>query len=183
MPLHAVETSYARTAGWLMADSEISYWSTTEGLDPRSLPLHERFSQKLTTARRTWQGADVLRVFPADQPYHVLHFFDQGRFAGWYVNFETPARWVGAVRETRDWHLDLVVAPDGKGQWKDEEEADAAVEHGHLHASELALARRVGDEILADFDAWLAHVGDWRAARPGQDMGPLPLPSDWDRER
>jgi len=130
LPLHSVEKSAARTAGWLLVGSDISYWSTAEGRDPRSVPLQQRFRQELTTAPRRWEGADVLRVLPAGRPYQVLHFFDHGTFLGWYINFESPARWNGNVADTRDWHLDLTVSPDGKGEWKDEDEAAVAVQCG-----------------------------------------------------
>lgn len=130
LPLHSVEKSAARTAGWLLVGSDISYWSTAEGRDPRSVPLQQRFRQELTTAPRRWEGADVLRVLPVGRPYQVLHFFDHGTFLGWYINFEAPARWNGNVADTRDWHLDLTVSPDGQGEWKDEDEAAVAVQCG-----------------------------------------------------
>ena len=181
LPLHVVEDRPDRRAGWLSVGSEISYWAMPDGSDPRSVPLEERFAQVLTTAPRRWTGSDVLRVLPAGEPYQVLHFWQGEQFSGWYINFESPGVWRGRVIDSRDWHLDLWITPDGRGAWKDEDEATAAVESGHLAQRELGLARTTGEGILADVDALLFRVGDWRASRPGQDVSALPLPPDWER--
>lgn len=97
---------------------------------PAPLPLERRFTNDLATARRIWTGADVLRVFLPNQPYQVAHFFIADHFVGWYINFESPGEWSGDVVESRDWHLDLAISPDGTTRWQDEEEAAAALEQG-----------------------------------------------------
>ena len=54
---------------------------------------------------------------PRGEPFQVLHFWDEsGGFAGWY--------------------LDLWLDPDGSATWKDEDEAEAAVDAGHLDPRE-----------------------------------------------
>lgn len=168
-----------RKVAWLLVGSQISWWSTAEGADPRTLPLDIRFRSELTTAPRQWQGSDVLRVMPAGKPYQVIHFWSSGVFTGWYVNFESPLTWNGPVGDSRDWHLDLWVSPDGQAMWKDEEEAVVAAECGHVSPGELDVARAAGQEILDDFDRWLSLIGDWREARPDTRLQPLPLPPDW----
>lgn len=183
MPLRAVEDTADRRAGWLCIGTEISYWATPDGRDPRELPLAERFAVDLTTAPRTWVGRDVLRVLPAREPYQVLHFWQDDQFSGWYINFESPGLWRGRVIDSRDWHLDLWITPDGRGAWKDEEEATTAVQFGHLSQQELDLARATGERILADFDALLFQVGDWRDAQPPpRAQAALALPPDWHQQ-
>jgi predicted RNA-binding protein associated with RNAse of E/G family len=95
------------------AGSEISWWATADGADPRSVPLEVRFAGRLVTGPRHWEGGHVLRVLPAGRPYQVIHFWRDGIFTGWYVNFESPVVWRDRVADTRDWHLDLWVMPDG----------------------------------------------------------------------
>ncbi len=180
MPMWSVADDTGRRLGWLPVGSEVSYWATPDGKDPRTVPLDRRFTDDLTTSTRTWSGTDVLRVFVPDEPYQVAHFFIAGEFAGWYVNFESPGEWSGAVVESRDWHLDLAISPDGTAKWKDEEEASAALEQGHLQADELDLARSTGDAIMADLPSFLQTVGDWRTFRPPSEWGPLSLPDGWD---
>jgi predicted RNA-binding protein associated with RNAse of E/G family len=118
---------------------------------------------------------------PAGAEYQVLHFWEDGQFAGWYVNLERPRVRRGSCFDGLDQHLDLVIAPDGTHAWKDVDEAEAAVSAGHLPEADLVAARRTGEAIIQDFRAWLAVVGDWRGWRPpdGFDI-PLQLPDDWD---
>ena len=182
-PLWKVESTDARRVGWLPAATEVSYWALPDGTDPRSLPLAERFAGPLGTAVRHWEGADVLRVCFPDRPYQVIHFWHGTEFAGWYINFESPGQWTGDTIETRDWHLDLWIHPDGTPTWKDEEEADVAASFGHVSTSELDMARQAGEAIIADLASWLTGVGDWRNFRPPEDWGPLTLPEEWADDR
>lgn len=179
MPLWCVADAADRRVGWLASGTEISYWATADGRDPRVLPLQDRFKADLTTARRRWTGSDVLRLMFRDRPYQVLHFWTAGAFTEWYINFETPGVWKGNVIESRDWHLDLRITADGRASWKDEDEAAVAVAQGHLAPHELALARDTGNAILADVDRWLTSIGDWRGFVPRRGWRPLPLPATW----
>ena len=82
-PLRVVEDTDHRLVAWLSAGSEIGHWATKDGGDPRSIPLNRRFVDKLTTARRHWEGPGVLRVILPNTAYQVVHFrTDQGSFSG-----------------------------------------------------------------------------------------------------
>jgi hypothetical protein len=180
LPLRLVEDNPTRVVGWLAEGTEITYWALEDRADPRSVPLEERFTRALTTAVRTWEGGGVLRVVLTGRPFQVLHFWGHsGDFAGWYVNFEKPTVRTRNRLDTVDWHLDLWIQPDGRPQWKDEDEADAAVAAGHLTAEDVATSRSTGTAILADFDAFLREVGDWRDFRPPAGWSSLALPLDW----
>jgi hypothetical protein len=180
LPLRVVEDTPARVVGWLAEGTDIMYWALADGADPRSVPLEERFTGELTTARRTWEGGGILRVILAGRPFQVLHFWGaSGDFAGWYVNFETPNVRTGNRIDTVDWHLDLWIEPDAGARWKDEDEAEAAVAAGHLTAEDVATARATGAVILADFESFLREIGDWRAFVPPTLWSVLDLPADW----
>jgi predicted RNA-binding protein associated with RNAse of E/G family len=98
-----------------------------------------------------------------DTIYHVIHFWTpEGKFAGWYINFESPSRRHGNQVLTFDWQLDLWITPEGTGQWKDEDEAAAAIDAGMLTREELADSFAAGQEILDNFAAFLERAGDWR---------------------
>lgn len=182
LPVRVVEDSSERLALWLAEGTEIMYWATQDGRDPRSLPLSQRFAETLTTAPRRWAGSGVLRVLLPRTPYQVLHFWDaEGAFQNWYINFEAPMQRAGERVDTVDWHLDLVIAPDGVAHWKDEDEAEAAVAAGQLPEQRLLESRRQAEAILDDFVGFLRRVGDWRGFRPPNDWVELPLPKDWAR--
>lgn len=180
LPVRVVEDSSPRLALWLSEGTDIMYWATRDGRDPRSLPLEQRFTERLATAPRQWSGSGVLRVLLPDTPYQVLHFWDtDGTFRNWYVNFEAPMYRRGARVDTVDWHLDLLIAPDGTWQWKDENEAEAAVAAGQLTRERLGDARAHATEIVGDLSVFIARVGDWRGFRPSDEWSALDLPRDW----
>ncbi|MGY2127696.1 DUF402 domain-containing protein [Blastococcus sp. SYSU DS0617] len=176
-----VDVSPDRPVTWLAAGTPIRYWALHDGRDPRSVPVDARFTQPLTTAPRAWRGGGVLRVVTPGVPFQVMHFWDPtGRFAGWYVNFESPVVRTGDRLEAVDWFLDLWLDPDRTATWKDEEEAARAVLAGLLAPEDLAAARAAGQRVLDDVDAWLRLVGDWRDFAPDPTWTPPPLPADWE---
>ncbi|MFG1994467.1 DUF402 domain-containing protein [Actinoplanes sp. NPDC048988] len=179
-PMRVVEDDGDRVVAWLAPDTEIMYWALPGGADPRSLPLDARFSAPLTTARRRWRGGGVLRAVPLDEPFQVVHFWNEkGEFAGWYINLEAPKRRAGDRIDSVDWHLDLWISPDREPTWKDIDEAEAALAAGHITRDELATAWRQGNDIIHNLADWPAPIGDWRSFTPPPRWKPLPLPSDW----
>jgi hypothetical protein len=180
LPVRVVEDSGDRLALWLADGTEIMYWSTRDGRDPRNVPLPERFTTALATAPRHWTGGGVLRVMLPATPFQVLHFWDEGgNLSHWYLNFEARMNRRGSRVDTVDWHLDLVIDADGSGLWKDEDEAIAAVNAGRLDQNRLAEARAHGAAILDDFAAVIDCIGDWRGYRPHEEWSALGLPIDW----
>jgi hypothetical protein len=104
-----------------------------------------------------------VEVIPTEAPYQVIHFWhDDGSFANWYVNFEAPRTRSGNRIDTIDWHLDLLISPDRQPTWKDEDEAQAALEAGHLRRQDYDTARTAGQHqrpaALARADRRLARL-------------------------
>jgi len=181
LPMRVVCDDGDRVVAWLAPGTEIMYWALPGGEDPRSVPLEVRFTGRLATAPRRWQGGGVLRVIPIGLPFQVLHFWhEQGGFTGWYVNFEAPKRRRGDRLDSLDWHLDLWISPELVPAWKDADEAEAALAAGHLTSESLAEAWRQGHAIIRGLAEWPGPIGDWRAFVPPADWSPLPLPPDWD---
>jgi hypothetical protein len=180
LPMRVVEDRADRLVAWLAPRTEIMYWALPDGRDPRVVPLGERFRTPLTTAARRWHGAGVLRVIPMQSTYQVLHFWgDDGTFSGWYINLEAPKTRRGTRLDTVDWHLDLWIDAAGVMRWKDEDEARAAVEAGHLPERDLELAWMTGQQIIEGSSDWREVVGDWRSFRPPAGWLALDLPSGW----
>lgn len=181
-PIRLVESTPERLVGWLPVGSEIAYWATSDGADPRTVPLEARFRQALGTGRRTWSGGSVLRVIPYRERWQVLHFWDaDGVFTGWYVNLESEKRVDQHGVVAVDWHLDLLIAPDFEVTWKDEDEAAAAVGTEYLREQDLTAARRTGERIAADPRRFIDSVGHWEDRRPSSEAGrALALPTGWD---
>jgi len=103
-----------------------------------------------------------------------LFFTDDYDLECWYVNFEEPMRRTGSGFDYADWKLDLIVEPDGRHRWKDEDELEEAAALGLLDADAVwAEAKRV----LAD-PPWPTGWEDWRP----DPAWPAPrLPAGWDQ--
>jgi len=101
-------------------------------------------------------------------------FFKDGALECWYVNFEEPARRSTAGLDYADWKLDLIVEPDGRYRWKDEDELELAAALGLLDADTVwAEAKRVLDD-----PPWPTGWEDWR---PEPGWPPPRLQDGWDQ--
>lgn len=177
IPMHVVRDESDVVVGWTSPGTEIFYWATEDGVDPRTVPLSTRFTGTLTTARRTWTGGGMLRVVPLREPWQALHFWDQrtGGFLGWYVNLESEKTRHDSSLDAVDWHLDLLISPDFVVTWKDEEEAAAAAGTPYLPIEDLQRARATGEAIAANPRDFIARIGDWRHYKPDPQFGALAL--------
>jgi Protein of unknown function (DUF402) len=104
-----------------------------------------------------------------------------GEHWGWYVNLQEPFRRTALGFETMDLMLDVVVEPDRRWRWKDEDELDTFVSWGvfepalaeHIREEGARVARRAERNEPPFCEPW----PEWRPA----PEWPLPeLPDRWD---
>ena len=106
---------------------------------------------------------------------HSIYLFwgDDGELDEWYVNFEQPLRRSAVGFDTFDEKLDLLVRPDGKYRWKDEDELEQAGALGLLDPDEV---RAEAERVLRE---WPFPTG-WEGWQP-DPAWPVPqLPRGWD---
>src|SRR4051794_36501309 len=73
---------------------------------PFAFPDHP-FGPHPWSKRTHWVGTSVLQVHRADEAHAVWGFYAEGRFTGWYVNFQAPfRRWTGGF-DTIDHGVDI----------------------------------------------------------------------------
>ncbi len=118
---------------------------------------------------------EALALIRPGTAHSLWLFFADGELECWYVNFEEPARRSAAGLDYADWKLDLIVEPDGRYRWKDEDELEQTVALGLLDADTVwAEAKRVLDD-----PPWPTGWEDWRP-EPGW---PAPrLPAGWEQK-
>lgn len=166
LPMTVVEDTGDRVVTWMAAGTPITYPALHDGSDIAAVPAARRFDRAHTTARRTWQQS-ALCVVPLAAAHSVrLSWTGEGVLERWYVNLEAPKQEWDLGLETIDHLLDLIVHPDGRSTWKDEDEATAAVQAGFLPVATLAAARAEGERILADRRAWTEALRPWARYRP-----------------
>jgi hypothetical protein len=124
-----------------------------------------------------WHSAHVLRFEREGSAHTVEVWWDaEWCFRGWYVNLQAPLTIRGDRFDTTDWVLDIVIEPDGRWRWKDEDEFGRAIELGVFEDEAAANAVRLeGERVIAE-KPWPTGWEDWR---PPTEWTPLPLPADW----
>lgn len=168
---------------WLARGSATMRRVDLTGEPVRHLPWATELHLPTTLAPSTWGRYATLMLVPGDQPWSVWWSWEQdGAFAGWYVNLESPARrWAGGV-DAEDRTLDLLVAPDGSVEAKDVEEFALQTDDVHFWSADEADAiRRDGERVAADAAAGrFPFDGTWTEPGDLLDLPPSPLPWFWD---
>jgi hypothetical protein len=174
---------------WIDRNSPAASEVTLDGRGMRAMPFREWVGHRYRLRCGTWDGPPVLKFLPAGAAHSVWFFRDeQGRFANWYVNLEEPGvRWddgVVAGVDMVDQDLDVVITPDRRWRWKDEEEfAERLALPEHYWVTDEALVRAEGERVIKIAEAgqfpfdgtWCDFVPDpaWQV--------PTALPEGWDR--
>jgi hypothetical protein len=142
------------------------------------------------TVSRLASGTEDLQVMPWHSQRHVWlmpfgaahaigHFWNDatGRFLCHYVNLQAPLRRSPIGFDSCDQVLDVVVDPDGRWHWKDEDEFEEALEAGLFHPAEAAAIRAEGERVIAQLPHLLpTGLEPWQP----DPSWPLPkLPPNW----
>jgi hypothetical protein len=102
------------------------------------------------------------------------------RFAGWYINMQSPFVRTAIGFDTSDNILDVWVEPDGTSSWKDDGELDEAVRAGAFGADAAATIRRQATRAVASIRGREPFTEEWTRWRPD---GAWPIPGlhpDWE---
>ncbi|MYW95037.1 DUF402 domain-containing protein [Amycolatopsis rubida] len=171
-PLRVISDDGETLLGWLPLGTPIVGSRLADGRSLREAPLEQRFREPRVRVPEVWHGTSTLRLIPDRAWSSVWWFFEaDGRFRDWYVNLEVPRGRTGTGPDRIDGILDLVVTPGAGWKWKDEDEAEAAVEAGRLTTAELGKLRAEGERL-----AGLAERGAYPFDGTHTDFRPDP---DW----
>ncbi|HZU12409.1 MAG TPA: DUF402 domain-containing protein [Chloroflexota bacterium] len=163
-------------------------WKTasTPPTRPRAPTRAERFALSLSLGdwvRRdfVWDISTLVLVRTEDWHATWVSWRENGEWWGWYVNFQRPMIRIPTGIQTMDLMLDIVVAPDRRWRWKDEDEFEALVSQGIIDNDEACRVRREAADVIRQLDANLAPFNHpWHSWRPNPDWGLPHLPSGWD---
>lgn len=125
---------------------------------------------------------DALQILYPDEAFAVTAMYrgGGGEFWCWYVDMQEPFRRRGGGIVTWDQQLDLLIGPDLRWRWKDEDHLARRVELGRYSAEQAAEIRGVGERVVKRIESRAAPFNepwpDWRAPKDW----PMPeLPGDW----
>jgi len=201
---------------WVPAGSVWADIGAADGRSFREVPFADWGHTPKTMRTGTWQGSMLMLHPPDAYWSVWLQFAPDGAFRSWYVNLEEPVtRWddgaagaddpgwatdaaagdTGAGAQggggaagvdTVDYDLDIVVGPDLRWSWKDEDEfaAHLAVP-GVYWVDDEAAVRAAGERAVR-----LVEAGSFPFDGTRTDFRPDPLwtvptrlPAGWDRGR
>lgn len=139
--------------------------------------LQQYRSGEWTFVEHTWREFNRLRITRWGRAHSISVLWDADwNFRSWYVDLQEPLRRTRLGFDTRDQALDVVVEPDGRWQWKDENHLAELTGLGAFTPEESAAIRAEGDRVIAE-RPWPTGWEDWRP----DPAWPLPqLPPNWD---
>src|SRR5690606_21852007 len=116
--------------------------------------------------------------------FSVWLFFNQkGEFTSWYGNLEAPFIRTPLGIDTRDHGLDVVIHPDGRWVWKDEDEFARRLEVGIDSAAHQAAVRAAGEACVNCFQHHASPFNQgWEHWRPPAAWQPRQFPAGWDSD-
>lgn len=127
---------------------------------------------------------DALKIHEPGAQHTTSLFFSAGMegFICWYVDLEEPTRRAGGGLVTFDRSLDIVIGPDRRWRWKDEDHFAHIQRFGWITPERAAELRAEGERVVRRIEAREAPFDDtWLSWRP-DPAWPLPeLPEDWAR--
>ncbi|MFI6331055.1 DUF402 domain-containing protein [Micromonospora chersina] len=137
---------------WHPAGSDFARIVDADGNTQHELTIDRMREPRLTVL--TWTGYDILVLMPPGAAHSVWWFFRDGDFAGWYVNLETPyVRRPDGV-DTNDHLLDIVVTPQRRWEWKDDDELEARTGHPlYLDRATATAVRAEADRVVTLIEA------------------------------
>ena len=163
------------------SDALVTLWLPEGTPTKRSLPLDP--TQPKPWIEGEWKLVDGV------WPWHTLMFMVPGQwratwawwmpdweFIGWYVNLEEPLLRTPLGFDSRDLQLDILVNPERRWQWKDEDDLARCLDLGIISKPVAERVRADGEAAIADIErgAW-PFTDDMRDWRPDPAW---PVPTD-----
>jgi predicted RNA-binding protein associated with RNAse of E/G family len=162
---------------WSPAGTVGVYASSRHFPGREHLPRNERKLLTLETCRWLYTSAasetSALNFVDEEHPScTTLGWSAEGRFLGWYVNFQRPIVRTERGYDSMDLVVDLVVAPSYEWHWKDEDDFEAAVRRGLVDEGQRPLVELEGERVLRLVAEREGPFGpEWTTWRP---------PGDWE---
>lgn len=130
-----------------------------------------------------WGRHRVLILYRSGDAHTVQLFWraEDGAFSGWYIDLHEPLRRTPLGFDTRDYILDVVVAPDRSSWlWKDEDELAWHVAAGTRLLPPPEMLRAEGTRAIERLTATTPHLyQEWESWSP-DPAWPIPtMPANW----
>jgi hypothetical protein len=158
---------------WLPVGAGFAWRVDANGKPLRAASISEFGAGRLIS--HEWRDANVLMLLRPGMAHSVWWFFRERAFTGWYVNLESPACRGPDRIDSVDHHLDIIVSPERRWQWKDEDEFAACTDQpGFWTAAAAREIRAEGKRVIEEIEAGaFPFDGTWCEFQPDPTW-PLP---------
>jgi hypothetical protein len=129
-----------------------------------------------------WHSTDVLRLIEPGAMHMISLMFrgGGGPLLCWYVDFIDPVRRTSGGFVTWDLSLDIVVAPDLRWQWKDEDHFAHIQRLGWVSPEKAAAIRHEGERVIERIERKSRPFDEpWPSWRVDPAWPQPVLPDDW----
>lgn len=131
-----------------------------------------------------WRKNRLLLLIEPNKFYSTILFWNHANnnFSCYYINFQLPFQRLPNAIDTLDLDLDLIVHPDFRLEWKDENDYQTAIEKGIILSEWVAEIDKARVEILANIKKRAYPFdGSWLNWMPDPTWSPPKLPENWDK--
>ena len=128
------------------------------------------------TTDEVWTRGPVLRFMRPGERHALEILWDPDwTHVAWYINLQAPLTVTGSFLDTCDHALDVWIDPDGRWQWKDEQDLVEAIALGIVDRDDAPLLRAEAERVIAA-RPWPTGWEDWR---PPASWTPPSLSPRW----
>jgi predicted RNA-binding protein associated with RNAse of E/G family len=122
-------------------------------------------------------------MFPGQAHSVWLTWQPDGAFVGYYVNLEEPFRRTAIGFDTNDHTLDIVVTPDLRWSWKDQQLLEEQARRGDYSAELIDEIREEAAAVIGTIEAKGAPFSDgWEKWKPDPGWPTPHLAPNWNRQ-
>lgn len=186
VPQRVITSTAEELITYLPTGTRSIYATNRELSDASGLTRNERKLLALKTgvaqAAEVEEAPDKLHVHLPDRWSCVNLGWhpDDGRFLGWYVNFELPAAATPSGLTSKDLVLDMWVDPDGTWHWKDTDDFETAIGDGILASSVRQSLKAETAQILSELEHRTGPFAEHILAMRPESPDPKPkLPAEF----
>ena len=131
-----------------------------------------------------WHTNRLLVLLEPQKFYATIYFWQEStnQFLCYYINFQLPFSRSECGFDTLDLELDIIVEPEYKWRWKDEDDYQKGIDSGIIlkeWTKEIELAKLDVFEKIENKNYPLN--GKWLNWKPDNNWNAPKLPANWDR--
>ena len=141
-------------------------------------------NQDWQLAKYTWQTNRLLLIFEPQKYFSTILFWnhESHEFLSYYINFQLPFKRNLCALDTLDLDLDLIVHPDFRYEWKDEDDYQQAINHGAISREWVRGIEEAKSKIFSRLEKrQYPFDGSWLDWMPNPSWSPPALPENWDK--